>query len=55
LTSEPLIGEQIIEGVINPEKSEAAEDFEKVEVIVQHDKISWNANEQYIQTSITFM
>jgi hypothetical protein len=38
--TETIADEQIIGGVINLEKPKFAEDFEKVDVIVQHEKVS---------------
>jgi hypothetical protein len=53
--TETITDEQIIDSVINPEKSKVAEDSEEEDLIVEQEKVSWNTAEQYTQGLIKFM
>jgi hypothetical protein len=53
--TETITDEQIIDSVVNPEKSKVAEDCEEQDLIVEQEKVSWNTAEQYIQGLIKFM
>jgi hypothetical protein len=53
--TETITDEQIIDSVVQPEKSKTAEDSEDEDLIVEQEKVSWNHAEQYIQGLIKFM